>query len=196
MDNFINPTNSSPIHAGTKYRRRRRYVDPEIQRRLLVTLVVLEAALVGASVWIMYVRLNQLIEESLYRIHLAKAGLMLPALLHAALPVLGGFVIANVAILLIVMCLWGRNVNAITDEFMHLIGKTRKLDFSPDSAPVKKHELLALTGRWRARERIRQTEIQEQVARLEREMSAGGDSRSLGNIVNRLNELLIERHSN
>jgi hypothetical protein len=185
-------------HPGARLqgRRRRRYVDPALQRRLVVGLVALESVMVAASVWALYWHLNRLIEENLYRIHLTAVRPLLPALLHDAFLLLGVFVVVNIVILLIAMSLWGRRVNSITDELMVLLGKTRTLDFSSDSPSAGNHELLALTLNWRAKERSRLAEILEQVTMLEGEALVRRDPEALKRILMTLDELLPKHRSN
>jgi hypothetical protein len=181
--------------ASRAGRRRRRYVDPALQKRLVAGLVVLESVLVAASVGVLYWHLNGLVEENLYRIHFTAARPLLPVLLRDALLLLGAFVVANMAVLLAVMHLWGRRVNSITDEFMLLLGKTRRLDFSADGPAQDNHQLLALTLNWRAKERARLAEIQEQVAKLEAEALGRNDPEAMRDILAALDRLVPVRRS-
>jgi len=195
MEIPTDPMNSTPSTVRIKYRRRRRYVDAKLQKGLLAVLVMVETTLVALSLWLVYLHLNKLIEDALYRVHLAKTGPMLPVLLHDVFFIFSIFVVANAAILLAVIGLWCRHVNFITGEFGNLTRKTGKLDFSPDLGIRRKHELLTHTGNWRAKERVRFTRIREEAATLERELCNGADTRYLVSIVRGLKELLPDVHS-
>lgn len=180
---------SAPAPADPRRARRIHYVDERIQKWLLVALVVLEVALAGAAVAVLDWRLSGVIEDNLYRVHLAEAEPLLGQLTLAAVNVLGVFVAVNAIAVLAADAIWRYYVNSVVHDFMALIGKTGDLDFSPDPEATR-HEVLALAAAWRARERARLAEIRVQVGRLDAGVSAGADSRSMQEALNRLHELL------
>lgn len=181
----------SPIPASGDPRRARRihYVDERIQKWLLVALVVIEVILAGAAVALLDWRLSGVVEENLYRVHLAEAEPLLGQLALAAFNVLGVFVAVNAVAVLAADAVWRYHVDSVVTDFMGLIGKTRELDFSPDPEATR-HEVLALAAAWRSRERARLATIRVQVGRLDAGVSAGNDSRSMQDALKRLDELL------
>lgn len=180
---------SIPAPADVRRTRRIHYVDERIQKWLLVALVVLEVTLAGAAVAVLDWRLNGVIEDNLYRVHLAEAEPLLGQLALAAFNVLGVFVVANVIALLAADVIWRYYVSSVVRDFMALIGKTRELDFSPDPDATR-HEVVALAAAWRARERARLAAIRKQVEWLDAGVSAGSDLRSMQDALNSLHELL------
>ncbi len=180
---------SIPEPADARRVRRIHYVDVRIQKWLLVALVVLEVILAGAAVAVLDWRLSGVIEENLYRVHLAEAGPLLDQLTLAAVNVLGVFVAVNVIALLAADVIWRYYVSSVVRDLMMLIGKTRELDFSPD-AEANRHEILALAAAWRARERARLAAIRVQVGRLDAGVSVASDPWSTHDALNRLDELL------
>lgn len=173
------------------HRRKIHYVDKTLQKWLLLALVMLEAGLVAAMVWLMHWRLSQVIEDNLYRVHLAKAASMLHQLMQEASLLLGVFIMANVIALLIADGIWRRYVNSLLRGFMTLIGKTGRLDFSADPEMSGRHRLLDLAATQRARERLRLGAIREQLAGLDAELSGDGDHRGLRELLDGLNKLLL-----
>lgn len=180
---------STTAPAPVYYRRKIHYVDESIQKWLLMALVVLETALAATLVWFAHWRLHEVIEQNLYRVHVVATPLLIQLLQEASL-VLGAFLVVNVLALLAAQGIWGRYVNSVRRDFTALIGKTARLDFSPDLRVAHRHEVLDLAGSWRARERTRLAAIRQHIAQLEAEISAGGDPASLRAALNRLNELL------
>ena len=180
---------STPAPAVARHVRRIHYVDERIQKWLLVALVVLEVTLAGAAVAVLDWRLSGVIEDNLYRVHLAEAEPLLGQLALAAFNVLGVFVAANVIALLAADVIWRYYVSSVVRDFMTLIGKTRELDFSPDPEATR-HEVVALAAAWRARERARLAAIREQAEWLGAGVSAGSDLRGMQDALNSLHELL------
>lgn len=182
----------SSTHAPAKARHARRihYVDERIQKWLLVALVIMEAALAGAAVGVLNWHLTGVIEENLYRVHLAEAQPLFDQLLQGALKVLGMFILINGVALLAADAIWRHYVSSVVHDLMALIGRTGELDFSPDPETAHGHEVLALARTWRARERARLAAIREQLVRLEREVSARSDPRGIRAPLDLLDELL------
>lgn len=176
--------------SAAAHRRRTHYVDRSVQRALLVTMVTLEVVLVAAATWQLHRHLNELIEESLFRVHLADAGPMLIELIPEALGVLGVFVAINAIALLIAEAIWSRHANRVVREFATLIDKTRRLDFTGDGETHPQHEVLDKTLAWRARERARFAAIREQVASLETAATAGNNPQSTATALHDLRGLL------
>lgn len=110
--------------------------------------------------------------------------------MHEALKVLGMFILLNVLALLAADVVWRRYVSSVVHDFMVLIGKTGELDFSADRDTAHGHEVIALASKWRARERARLAAIRGQLVRLDDEVSARSDPRSIRDLLDRLEELL------
>jgi len=174
--------------------RRIRYIDKTFQKWLILWLVLLEIELMAGLSWLLYLQLNRIIEDNLYRVHLANATPLLSQLLHTALPLLGMFLFVNALVLLFVYMFWRHYLNVMMRQFVILIGKTRRLDFSPDSVQtLRRHKLLRLTETQRAQERQRLLAIREQVSKLEVQVSASGNPQDIRDALHRLENLLPSR---
>lgn len=172
------------------HRRKMHYVDKTLQKWMLVALVIIEAGLVAGMVWLMHWRLSQIIEETLYRVHLAKAVPILQQLMQEATLLLGIFMLANLIALLVADGIWRGYVNSLLRIFMSLVGKTGRLDFSGDPEMNGRHRLLDLLGTQRVRERRRLAAIREHIAGLDAELSGAGNPRRLLELLNGLNKLV------
>lgn len=178
-----------PQRAAT-HRRHIHYVDKTLQKWLLVALVGLEVGLVAGMVWMLYWRLGQVIENNLFRVHLARDQSLFFDLMREAPLILSIFLVANVLALLLADGIWRRQVNSLLRSFMSLVGKSGRLDFSADAQPSGRHRLLDLAHRQRARERLRLAAIRETIAKLDAELSGAADSRNLRELLNGLNQLV------
>lgn len=172
------------------HRRHIHYVDKTLQKWLLVALVGLEAGLVAGMVWMLHWRLGQVIENNLFRVHLAEDQSLFFGLMREAPLILSVFLIANVLALLLADGIWRRQVNSLLRSFMSLVGKSGRLDFSADAQPNGRHRLLELAQDQRARERSRLASIREHLAQLDAELSGAGDPRRLRESLDSLNRLL------
>ncbi len=179
---------SSPPRPA--YRRKLHYVDKSVQRSLLLAMVALEAVLVAASTWFVYRHLSDLLDESLYRVHLVPAGPTLAALAQDGFGVLGLFALLNVFALLVAEAIWSRHENSVLHDFALLIGRTRNLDFCSDTATPRRHEVIALALAWRARERSRFATIRDEVRKLEAAVSAGASANDLRTSLQSLKKIL------
>lgn len=69
--------------------------------------------------------------------------------------------------------------NLVLQDFRRLIGKTLEFDFTNDPEIRRRHEVLALTAAWRARERTRFGAIRDEVATLEVAVSDKGSAQEM-----------------
>lgn len=164
--------NTATISTGVQHQRKIHYVDEAIQKTLLVGLVLLEVALAAGLAWLMWHRLNAIVEDNLYLIHLAEARPILTQLLIEAARLLGVFVAVNVAALVLVDILWRRYVHSVLTSFAQSMAKTRALDFTPDVPLRSHHQLLDLTAAQREQDRQRLTAVRAQVHQLAKAASA------------------------
>ena len=181
---------SASASSRRAYRRKLHYVDKSVQRSLLIAMVALEVVLVAASTWLVYWRLSDLLDESLYRVHLVPAGPTLAALAQEGFGVLGLFALLNVFALLVAEAIWSRHENSVLHDFVLLIGRTRNLDFRSDTATRRQHEVLALALAWRVRERARLAAIRDHVTRLEAAASANASAQEMRTLVQSLSQHL------
>lgn len=184
--------NSSSVNAPSRvpYQRKLRYVDAAMQRPLLVAMITLEVALAVALTWLAYRHLNGLIEENLYRVHLAPTGPNLARLAEEGLVMLAWFAGINVFALMLAEGVWSRRENLLLQDFFSLIEKTRTLDFSADLPANQSHEVLRLAFAWRVRERARFAAIRDQVTMLAADVLAESSPDDLRGVVEGLRKQL------
>ena len=182
--------NKPAENPHNSHRRRIHYVDESLQKFLLVGLVLLEAGLAAGLAWLMYQHLNQIIDDNMYRVHLADATSLLPQLISQSYFLLGLFFAVNVLALVAVDLVWRRYVHSILRSFMQLMTKTSQLDFSFDPAIARRHQLLDLSEAQRAQDRARLTAIRAQLSLLSPEVSTATDAPTVQRVLNALNELL------
>ena len=179
----------SIIHK-THHRRKIHYVDETIQKFLLIGLVLLETGLAAGLAWMMFRHLNQIIDDNLYRIHLADTAPILTQLIHEAIVLLGIFTASNLVALVLVDFIWRRYIYSILRFFKQLMEKTYKLDFTDDPKISNRHQILDLAETQRDQDRIRLTAIREQLPRLEPAMIAAKDTQAVREVLTALDELL------
>ena len=179
-----------PATNPTFHQRKTRYVDETLQRFLLIGLVFLEAGLAAGLAWMMFLRLNGIVEESLYRVHLADAVPILTQLIHEAVILLTIFGVANVVALVVVDLLWRRYINSILRQFMQLMDKTYQLDFTSDPSIRSHHHILDLAVAQRDQDRIRLSAIRDHLSRLEPAMLVTDDTQAVRDIMRALDNLL------
>lgn len=178
-----------PLINKSRHQRKIHYVDETLQKFLLIGLVLLEAGLAAGLAWMMFRHLNQIIEENLYRVHLADAVPILTQLTHEAITLLLIFGATNLVALVFVDLLWRRYVNSILCLFMKLMGKTHQLDFTSDPIISDRHQVLHLTEIQRDQDRVRLTAIHDQLLHLETAMLAN-EAYAMNVALKALNELL------
>jgi len=176
--------------SKTHHQRKIYYVDEALQKFLLIGLVVLEAGLAAVLAWMMFRHLNQVVEDNLYRVHLADNVPILTQLMHEALILLGIFGAANLIALVLVDFIWRRYVYSILRLFRQVMGKTYQLDFTTDPEIGDRHQMLDLVEAQRDQDRDRLTAIRFQLSRLEPAILATNDVHAMHEVLKDLDELL------
>jgi hypothetical protein len=148
------------------YRRHIFYVDRSIQRPFIAGLVLVEVALVVIAIAVAYWRLNVVIDESLYRVHVTEFGPVWMRLAKEAAWILGAFAAINMLVLVIVESIGSRLERLVLEELGQLIRKTEQLDFSVDGGARETHDVLNLAVTWREKERARFAAVRRQMSDL------------------------------
>lgn len=155
-----NPQTSSP-QPGQAHSRRVHYIDHVVQKWMLIALVVLEVVVLSIAGAILYVRLNIIVDENLYRIHFAGQPSMFSVLLKESLLILGGLVAVNLAALFAADRIWARYVNSILVVLRELLSRTRDLDLQATREAPPRHKVVALALAWRGAERARHLDLKQ-----------------------------------
>jgi hypothetical protein len=163
MNTMKNP--ATPMSHN--HQRKIKYIDHVLQKWLLIALVVLEVLVLSVAGAILYVRLNAIVDESLYRIHFAGQHSMFAALLNESLRIIGGLIAVNLLALFVADRIWAYYVRSIISPLRVLLTRTYALDFRVDSEISERHEVLTRTLRWRRIERARHEAVHHALDQLE-----------------------------
>lgn len=170
------------------HRRRIRFIDVPLQQWLVLGLVAAEAAFVAADVWILHRDLAAVLEDQLYRVHLAE-GEAVQAFRRELAEHLGIFALANLVLLSLVEAGWAIRVMRVVRGFDGLIRRSGRLDYGADAPGRVPHAVVRRALDWRARERERLGAIRRQRLALEAALARGDAAaaqRALGDIAARL----------
>ncbi|MCR4299855.1 MAG: hypothetical protein NUV75_14090 [Gallionella sp.] len=154
------------IPQSSFIKRRIVYVDDEVQKGLLIALVMIEILLVAGTLRVLYSQMGDVVEANLYRVHFSGKPHLYPLLLETALIGLSGLVAINVLMLWIAGWVWMRHVNSIVKPLRELLGKDEALDFSEDAAVHAPHKVVDLALAWRHTKRQRMLKLRTEIAKL------------------------------
>lgn len=164
----MNSSGSSPAPMPPHHRKLH-YVDHALQKWLLIALVILEVLILAAAGAVLYFRLHGVVEDSLYRVHLAGQPPMLTVLLKESLVILAGLVAVNLLALLVADRIWAHYVGGIVAALRSLLTSVQKLDLREERllhiAP--RHEVLSVGLQWHRAERERHLALLESMRDLE-----------------------------
>ena len=160
--------NTRPISLSQPRQRKIHYIDQDLQKWLLIALVVLEVVILSVAGAVLYARLNIVVEESLYRIHFTSRPSMFSILLKESLPILAGMVVANLLALFVANRIWLRYVNGIVAALRDLLSRTRDLDLQADLGVPTRHPVLERALAWRSAERARHLALREALEIVEK----------------------------
>ena len=152
------------------YKRRIQYIDPTIQRKVIIGLIVFELILVGAGLVYLYHAFNEIIEHRLYSIHPAKtsdASLLTKEILITS----GVIFMINVPFILLVVSLWADNLRNILRPYSRAMANLALLDFRKSSYSETDHPLVHAIHQLFRKGRGRHLKIREQIKSLDHSFS-------------------------
>lgn len=161
---------------GRQPRRRRVYIDADLQGRLVVALVALETSLLAAACLYLYYAFGSIIDDNLYVIHAADAAPMLPRMALELAKVVAVCAVVNTVALVVAHRLWARHVRRVLASLRKRLERVRALDLRVDPAWADErevHRLIDLCDRWVDNERRRMVAVRIAAARLPRPLPAG-----------------------
>ncbi len=167
-------------HGNGRYRRKRVFVDADIQGRLIVALVVLEVSLLLAACAFLYMRFGAVIDGQLYVIHAADREPLFPALALELVRVVLVCAAANTVALIVAHRIWSRHVRQVLDGMRSRLDRVARLDLRPDPRwrdEPQRHRLIDLTERWIEGERLRMVGLRIATARLPASLPTDPDGR-------------------
>lgn len=134
--------------------RRRQYIDPALQRGLIVVIVLLQGVLLTAILYGLYGNLAALLDAQLYRVHQTGEPL-LAILLKQTAPAVALLLAGNIALLLAAEWFWARRLQRLSTGLLELARASEALDFSPLPSPAANHRVLTQAVAWRRQEAAR-----------------------------------------
>lgn len=174
-------------------KRRIYYVDENVQKGLLISLLAIEILLIVGTIAMLYLQMDSVVEDSLYRVHLSdnRANIYLP-LLKIALNGLIGIVVINVLMLWIASWMWERRVKTIVKPFRYLADKVEAMDFSEDAEIPVPHKVVDLMLEWRRTMREHLLKLRAEINKLESlgDLSGAGARRQARASLEAIRELL------
>jgi hypothetical protein len=134
--------------------RRRQFIDPALQRGLIVVIVLLQALLLTAILYGLYDKLAALLDAQLYRVHQTGDPLLV-ILLEQTAPAVGLLLACNISLLLAAEWFWARRLQRLSARLLELARASEALDFSPVPSSAATHRVLAQALAWREQEGAR-----------------------------------------
>lgn len=168
----MNTTKNTATPLSQPHQRKIKYIDHVLQKWLLIALVVLEVLVLSVAGAILHIRLNAIVDESLYRIHFSGQHSMYTNLLNESLRIIGGMIATNVLALFVADRIWTHYVRSILSPLRVLLTHTRELDFQPDPDVAQRHKVLTLALNWRGVERARHEALRDAIKQMEMRASA------------------------
>lgn len=159
-------------------RRRVRLVDDELQKSLLVALVLMETAAVALAIWMLYQALGRIVDENTYRVHFSGGPSISAQLFIEGLRVLGAMLALNLLALFAADRIWAWYVVRIVDQLDRLMEASSALDFRPQAPCACQHSVLERAVDWRAAELRRLRQLREDVRRLPEQLPADAAGRA------------------
>lgn len=159
----MNTKNNPSPQPGQPHLRKIHYIDHILQKWLLIALVCLESIVVCIAGVILYIRLNTLVDESLYRVHFGDQPSMFSVLIKESMWVLAGLVAVNLLALLVADRIWSRYVRSIVLALRGLLLSSRDLDFRVDSEVPQRHKVVTLALDWRRAQRVRHLALRDSI---------------------------------
>lgn len=152
------------IHAPD--RRRTVYVDHNLQKWLLVALVVLECALTGLAIWGLYQALADIVDRYMYRVHFSGDDDMLRDFAIEGAMILIGTGIVNLTAIILADRIWAVYVRSIVRGLDKVMHAAQRLDLRQQRDVRRTHAVLDQVLRWQRSESLRLRRIRHSVRKL------------------------------
>jgi len=153
-----------------KNKRKKHYINPAIQKRLIVNLVVLELVLISLTTLWLYQDMSQLIENNMFKIHIQNTlsvEFFAVRLAQAAFVLL----IINIFIASLVLWYWQNYVNNIITPLNEVADALLKLDFTVKPDVQIEHEASEIALNWLSQEKHTLTELRHFISMIDTQKS-------------------------
>lgn len=156
--------------ANNLYRRRRRFVDKMIQGQLLWGLIIIESLLFTAGMLVIYTDLQQVLQNTMYRVHQELNGGR-PILMKELLLIFPWIITANLLLMVIVDRRWKRGVRHIIYQLQDILYRVKRLDLRIYTIQQTDHEVLQRAKQWLNKERDRNSSLQKRINDISEQMN-------------------------
>lgn len=155
--------------SAQPHQRNIQYIDQALQKWFLVALVALEVLILAGAGAILYFRLDAVVEDGLYRVHLAGQPSMFSVLLKESLQIVVGLIAINLIALFVADRIWARHVRGILGALRNILHSVRELDLREEAVTKisPNHEVLMVGLEWHRTERERHLALRKSLATLE-----------------------------
>jgi len=140
--------------------RRKKYIDSNIQGRLIVGLLLLEVILFSIAMWFVYQELQMTIDNSLYRVHKPQVD-STPILFNALLATVPWIIFVNVLLLIGLNQLWGKYLAGIIKPLRIIINRLKTMDLRTHHEVGAEHLVMVHAQLWMLQERERCKKVRE-----------------------------------
>jgi len=140
--------------------RRKKYIDTNIQGRLIVGLLLLEVVLFAIAMWFVYQELQLAIDNSLYRVHKPQAD-STPILFNALLTTVPWIIFVNVLLLIGLNQFWSKYIAGIIEPLRIIINRLNIMDLRSLRKDGAEHPVIEHAQSWMQQEQERCKKIRE-----------------------------------
>ena len=143
-----------------KNKRSHHFINFGLQNRLIISLIVLELVLISVSVFVVYLDMNQIIEDNMFRIHI-KNTLSVEYFAGRVLQVMFVLLLVNILLASFIVWRWRLYVNSIVMPLQATVSSIHKLDFTLTAEKPVRHDAVIIADQWLHREKDRFTEVRK-----------------------------------
>lgn len=152
---------SADINMSSSHKpRRKKYIDTNIQGRLIAALLLLEVVLFTVAMWFVYQELQTAIDSSLYRVHKPAVD-SAPILFNALVTTVPWVILVNVLMLVGIDQLWGKHLGNIIKPLRKIITDLNTMDLRTHPDIGAEHKVLDHARDWIVQERERCNKIRK-----------------------------------
>lgn len=159
-------------------RRRAVYVDHNLQKWLLLALVILECTLTGLAIWGLYLALADIVNRNIYRIHFSSDDDMLRDFAIEGAKILIGTGIVNLAAIILADRIWAVYVRSIVRGLDKVMRAAQRLDLRQQRDVRRTHAVLDQVLRWQRAESLRLRRIRHSMRKLPDRLPETDDERA------------------
>ncbi len=154
-----------------KNKRHIHYINPAIQKRLIISMVVIELILISLTIFWLYHDINYLIEDNMFRVHAQNnltPGFFAVRLAQAAFVLL----IINIIISSLAVWYWKNYIINIITPLEEIAALIQKLDFTKRPDISEPHETIQIASEWLSKEKNKFIEIRHNISMIDKQESA------------------------